>query len=142
MIVDRDWIDGLQRPGGRQVQFLRTLLESRPYFRRIPDQTLIAGDVGRNALHVQATRDIDGTYAFVYIPTSEQTVKLNLTKLRGRKLRAWWYDPRTGVGILLGMVDATPDQEFRTRSYGPDWVLVLDDPDAGYPPPGLKPWQD
>jgi len=142
MIVDRDWVDGLQRPGGRQVQFLRALVESRPFFSRIPDQTLIAGDAGHGGLHMQATRDTGGTYAFVYIPANDQAVKLNLTRLHGRKFRAWWYDPRTGVGTMIGTLDGALEREFRTPSYGPDWVLVLDDPDAGYPPPGLRPWRD
>lgn len=135
--ADRDWVDALQRPGGRQVLFLRELMESRPYFGRIPDQSIILGDAGKGALHLQATRDADGTYAFVYFPLNDLSVKLDLTRLRAKRIRAWWYDPRTGVGTLLGTVDAAPDREFRSPPYGPDWVLVLDDASAGYAPPGL-----
>lgn len=140
--ADRDWIDALQRPAGRQMAFLRSLIESRPYFSRIPDQALIVGDAGQGALHLQATRDQSGTYAFVYFPLNDLSAKVNLTKLRAKRLRAWWYDPRTGVGTLIGMIEAAPEHEFRSPPYGPDWVLVLDDPDAGYAPPGLKKWPD
>jgi hypothetical protein len=136
--ADRDWISALERPAGRQMIFLRELIESRPFFSRIPDQSLMIGDAGTGALHVQATRDKDGSYAFVYVPTSDLTVKLDLTKLQAKHLRAWWYDPRTGIGTLLGDVDAESGREFKSPSYGPDWVLVLDDPQAGYAPPGLK----
>jgi hypothetical protein len=121
--------------------FLRALMESRPYFSRIPDQSLIAGDAGQGALHLQTTRDASGSYAFVYFPLNDLTAKINLTKLRAKRLRAWWYDPRTGVGTLIGMIDAAPEHEFRSPGYGPDWVLVLDDPGAGYAPPGLKKWR-
>lgn len=157
--TDRDWISALQRPAGRQMIFLRELMESRPYFSRIPDQSLIAGDAGKGALHIQATRDADGSYAFVYFPLNDLTAKIDAAKLRSKRLRAWWYDPRAGVGTLIGMVDAAPgydprtgegtligtrnaapELEFRSPPYGPDWVLVLDDPAAGYAPPGLKPW--
>jgi len=138
--ADRDWIDALQRPAGRQMQFLRRLIESRPCFSRIPDQKLIAGDPGSGGLHMQATRDAEGTYAFVYFPMNDMSGKLDLTRLRARKLRAWWYDPRAGVGTLIGAVDRSPSGEFRTPPYGPDWVLVLDDEDADYPPPGLDTW--
>ena len=31
--ADRDWIDALQRPAGREMVFLRDLLESRPFLR-------------------------------------------------------------------------------------------------------------
>jgi len=121
--------------------FLRELMESRPYFDRIPDQSMIAGDPGKGALHLQATRDLKGSYAFIYFPLNDLTAQIDLTKLRAKRLRAWWYDPRTGVGTLIGIIDAVPDREFRSLPYGPDWVLVLDDSDAGYAPPGLKKWK-
>ena len=136
--ADRDWIDALQRPAGRQMMFLRELMESRPYFDRIPDQSLLAGDAGKGALHLQATRDQKGTYAFVYYPANDLAATISLGKLRAKRLRAWWYDPRTGVGTLIGNIDLSPEHEFRSPPYGPDWVLVLDDADAGYAPPGLK----
>jgi YD repeat-containing protein len=116
-------------------------MESRPYFNRVPDQSLIVGDAGRGALHIQATRDTDGSYAFVYFPASDLTATIDAAKLRSKTLRAWWYDPRTGVGTLIGTVDAAAGLEFRSLPYGPDWVLVLEDPGAGYAPPGLRPWK-
>ncbi len=134
---DRSWIDALHRPGGSQVRFLRSLMESRPFFSRIPDQSLIAGDSGRGGLHMQVIRDRDGSWAFIYVPQNDQSFELNLNALRSRKLRAWWYDPRSGVGTLIGTLDTSPHKDFRTPPYGPDWVLVLDDPTSNYPPPGL-----
>jgi Putative collagen-binding domain of a collagenase len=54
-------------------------------------------------------------------------------------VRAWWYDPRTGIGTLLGTMPGKSHREFCTPPYGPDWVLVIDAPEAGYEPPGLAP---
>jgi hypothetical protein len=65
-------------------------------------------------------------------------VQLALARLRAPKLRAWWYDPRLGIGRLIGEIPAVTT-EFTTPTYGPDWVLVFDDPAASYSPPGLKP---
>lgn len=135
--ADRDWIDATHRPAGRQMTHLRALVLSRPYFDRLPDQALIAGDPGQGGLHLQAARDAAGTYALVYFPTSDQTATIDLGRLRARKLRAWWYDPRTGVGTLIGAIEGGAPREFRTPPFGPDWVLVLDDDAAGYRPPGL-----
>ena len=140
--ADRDWIDALERPAGREMQFLRRLIESRPYFTRIPDQKLIAGDAGAGGLHIQATRDTAGTCAFVYFPMNDQFANLDLSRLRAGQLKAWWFDPRTGVGTLIGDVRNTGVREFRTPPYGPDWVLVLDDANANYPPPGLAAWRE
>jgi hypothetical protein len=136
--ADRDWINALYRPGASQVVFLRQLIESRPFFSRVPDPLLIVGDAGKGGFHLQATRDREGTYAFVYFPLNDQSATIDLGKLNARIVRAWWYDPRTGVGTLLGEFDGGGRREFRTPPTGPDWVLVLDDAAKNYPPPGLK----
>lgn len=136
--VDRDWVDGLYRPGGRHMTFLRQLIESRPFFARIPDQSLIAGDPGSGAEHMQATRDLEGTYAFVYVPDNDRDFTVDLSALRSAEVQAWWYDPRTGVGRLIGRLPGKSKREFRTPPYGPDWVLVIDAADANYAPPGLR----
>jgi Protein of unknown function (DUF4038)/Putative collagen-binding domain of a collagenase len=136
--ADRDWIDALYRPAGRQMEFLKDLMLSRPYFSRIPDQSLIAGDPGKGGLHLQATRDKDGRYVFVYFPMNDQTATLDLRKLPAKRWKAWWYDPRTGIATLIGYFDGGSTKEFRTPAYGPDWVLVLDDATTNFPLPGLE----
>jgi len=136
--ADRDWVDALNRPAARQVGNLRSLVESRPYFSRIPDQSLIVGDAGKGGMHLQAARDREGTYSFVYFPTNDLSATIDLTKLRSKQVRAWWYDTRAGFGKLIGVIEGGQQKEFRSPPYGPDWVLVLDDTDAGYAPPGLK----
>jgi hypothetical protein len=137
--AERDWIDALWRPAGREMQFLRALVESRPFFSRIPDQGLIVGDPGAGGFHIQATRDAQGTYAFVYFPISDLPATLDLTRLSARRIRAWWFDPRTGVGHLIGEWDGGAPATIRSPPYGPDWVLVLDDIVENFPPPGLGP---
>ena len=137
---DRDWADALQRPAARQMRYLRQLIESRPFFSRMPDQSLIVGEPGKGGLHLQAARDAAGTYALVYFPLNDQPATIDLGKLRSPSVRAWWYDPRTGVGSLIGPVTGGGPREFRSPAYGPDWVLVLDDPACSYAPPGLQPF--
>ena len=135
--ADRDWKDAVWRPAARQMMFLRALMESRPYFRRIPDQSLIVGDAGMGGQHLQATRDREGSYAFVYFPTSDLKAIVDLGKLNAQRLRAWWYDTRTGIGTPVEDALTRKAQQFRSPSFGPDWVLVVEDADAGFAPPGL-----
>ncbi len=137
--ADRDWIDALQRPGGRQVRYLRQLIQSRPFFSRIPDQAMIAGGQAPGGGHLQATRDREGTYAFVYFPRNDQDATIDLSRLRPGRLTAWWFDPRTGIATPGGEVDGGSGHVFRSPPQGPDWVLVLDDTVARYAPPGLLP---
>ena len=135
--ADRDWRDALWRPAARQMQFLRHLVESRPFFARTPDPALIVGDPGAGGLHLQAARDQAGTYAFVYFPLNDEAATIDLARLSAPQLRVWWYDPRTGVGTLDGVIAGGGKRAFRSPAYGPDWVLVLDDASRDYPPPGL-----
>jgi len=96
------------------MRYLRALIESRPFFSRIPDQFLIAGDAGRAGQHIQATRDQEGTYAIIYFPGSDMDATIDLTKMRGSQLRAWWFDPRTGVGTLIGSIEGGKPKGFRS----------------------------
>ena len=136
--ADLDWMNATERPAGRQMIFLRALIESRPFFSRIPDPALIVGGGGQGGSHAQATRDVQGTYALIYLPMNDQTITIDLTKLRTQRLRGWWYDPRTGMAKPLGVESYSTQSTFRTPPQGPDWVLVLEDPEAGYTQPGLK----
>jgi len=137
---DRDWVDGLQRPGGREMRYLKELMLSRPYFSRIPDQSLLVGGPGNGGLHLQATRDRDGRYIFVYFPMNDQTATLDLAKLTAKRWKMWWYDPRTGFPKYVGEIEGGKAQEFRSPPYGPDWVLVLDDASVKFALPGLE-WE-
>ena len=71
---------------------------------------------------------------------NDMTARIDLSRLNSRKIRAWWFDPRTGVGTLIGMLDTAKQSEFRSPPYGPDWVLAIEAAEADYPPPGLDVW--
>jgi len=131
------WEDALHMPGSGQMRHGRALLESRPYLSRIPDQSLIASDNPGGSHHVQATRDAEGSYALVYC-SSTNPVTIDLTKMRGNRLAAWWFDPRDGTARRAADVDRAKGREsFQPpKIAGPDWVLVVDDLSAHYPAPG------
>jgi len=133
------WREGLQLPGANQMKHARALLESRPFLRRVPDQSLLVSPLSTGADHPQATRDADGGYAFVYLP-SGKPVTVDLEKLAGQRVRAWWYNPRTGAAEAAGESDRHGAREFAPpdSSHGPDWVLVLDDAGKEFPPPGSR----
>ncbi len=132
----RDWEDAMHFPGSGQMQFGRALLESRPYLTRVPDQSLIKSKVGEGSSHVQATRDADGGYAFIYVPFYGDDVTVDLGKLSGTTISAHWYDPRNGKSEVIGDFARSGDHTFHAPRSGPDWVLVLDDAARRFGPPG------
>lgn len=135
ILARRPWYEALSLPGSSQVQHARALLLSRPFLTRVPDQSLIVSDVGSGTHHVRATRDAEGSYALVYVP-SGKPVELDGTRLTGDHLRCCWYDPRTGVAQEIGVIEKQERLSFTPPIGGPDWVLVLDDATRGFAAPG------
>lgn len=131
------WKEALNLPGASQVGYARRLIESRPMLVRVPDSSLIAGGQGDGRAHVQATRASDGSYAFVYVP-SGKPVTVDLAKLSGETLVAWWFDPRQGTAKEVGRFARQGQREFAPPPGGPDWVLVLDDAARAFGVPGGK----
>jgi hypothetical protein len=128
------WYDAIHRAGAAQMTHVRALIESRPLLGRVPDPSLVA-DPLEGADHIAATRG-DG-YAFVYSPMGRRFT-VNLGKLAGPKVKAWWYNPRTGAADEIGTWDNTGSREVTCPSegFGSDWILVLDDAARKFPPPG------
>ncbi len=98
---------------------------------------LILSDPGTGAEHVQATRDSAGSYALIYLPTGK-AVELDLSRLAGEQLIGYWYNPRNGTSRRIGTIQNERRMRFTPPPGGPDWVLVLDDANAGYPFPGSR----
>lgn len=140
LLLDMAPQQALASPGSGQMQHAKALMLSRPYFTRIPDQSVIVGDAGRGEPYIGATRDREGSYAMIYLPHGLD-VTVDLTKISGTHAIAWWFDPRTGQATRIdGTFPTTGTRTFEPPSSGADtdWILVLDDQSRGFPPPGLS----
>jgi hypothetical protein len=134
-----NWREALQRPVSGQLRHLKTLMLSRPYFTRAPDQSLIVGEAGAGTAHIGATRDAQGHYAMIYLPHGQQ-VKVDLSRLAGSAI-AWWFDPRTGAAKRIDGVFPTSRAEVfvpPTNGNEEDWVLVLDNAKKEFGVPGAR----
>jgi hypothetical protein len=124
------WYEAIDLPGAQQMQYLRRLMECRPMLDRVPDQSLIT-DAFSAADRIQATRGKD--YLFVY--TSQgKPVTVNMGKISGKEVAAFWYDPRNGQVKAAGNFSNKGRKTFTapTTGYGQDWVLVMDDAAKAY----------
>jgi Protein of unknown function (DUF4038)/Putative collagen-binding domain of a collagenase len=140
------WLDAINQAGARQMQHGRSLIESRPFLTRVPaDDVLVPGRVptsmpGAGRYRFVATRDASGSYAMIYAPVGRPfTVRMSV--ITGRKVTAWWFNPRDGRATAIGTFENTGEREFSPPDSGEmlDWVLVLDDAAKKYPPPGASP---
>ena len=138
------WYEAIAQPGAGQMQHARWLLESRPYFSRIPDDGIIVPEEAPTAVpgagryRFVATRDEEGSYAMVYAPVG-RAFAVRMDAIAG-PVTAWWYDPRTGESLHTGAFPNAGERRFESPTPGEqvDWVLVLDEAARGYPPPGTR----
>lgn len=137
------WTEAIDWPGANQMIHGRRLIESRAFLTRVPDDSVIVTDrvptsvPGAGRSRFVATRDSSGSYAMIYAPVG-RAFKVHMDKLTGPKIKAWWFNPRTGGATAAGEFPNTGEREFIPPEPGEltDWVLVLDDAAQGFPPPG------
>jgi hypothetical protein len=139
------WHDAIDQPGAAQMQHGRALMESRPFLTRIPDPDIIVTDrvatsvPGAGRYQFTSTRDAGGSYVMVYAPVG-RPFSVRMSAITGARVKAWWFNPRTGAATAIGSFGNTGQREFTPPDRGEmlDWILVLDDESKKYPPPGTR----
>jgi hypothetical protein len=131
--ISTPWDEAIGDPGAGQMRHLKSLMLSRPFFERIPDQGLVAGVNGERYEYIAATRG--RSYAFVYTYTG-RPFEVAMGRISGARVKASWYDPRTGQSRPAGEFPNKGTRRFSPPGEpgpGNDWVLVLDDAAAKTP---------
>jgi hypothetical protein len=120
------WYDALPAPSATQMGHLRKLIESRNFVTQVPDNSILAFEQSLPWEMCLALRG-DG-FALAYTPTG-RTLDVQLGKLAGAKVKAAWFDPRTGKSMPLGDLSDGAAHRFDPpgdEQQGNDWVLTLD----------------
>ena len=134
------WFAAIDQPGAADMHFARKLLEARPFLTRIPDPSIIVTDrvptsvPGAGRYQFVATRDSEGTYAMVYAAVA-RPFKVRMDVIKGKMVKAWWFNPRNGRSQVVGTFSNEGEREFTPPNKGEmlDTVLVLDDASKNYP---------
>jgi hypothetical protein len=113
---------------------MRRLFELRPWYKLVPDQSVLATDPGKGSEQILAARADDGSFIIAYLPMA-YAVTIHMDKVSGKNGKARWYDPRQGTWSEIGQYANKGAREFTPPSAEArnDWVLVIDDADKGYP---------
>jgi hypothetical protein len=120
------WDRSIFAPGAKQMIYIKQLMLSRPYFDRVPDQSLIASGQGERYERLIATRGKN--YAFIYTYTGRD-MSINAQKLASDKVKASWFDPRTGKVTEIGTFENKGALTFNPpgeKKNGNDWILIID----------------
>lgn len=119
------WQPAMNDPGARQMKYIKELLLSKPYFERVPDQSLVPGN-GERYDRVVASRG--NKYALLYTYTG-RNFKVMMGKIGGARVRGYWFNPKDGTTQSMGVMDNTGVQEFDPPGEpgkGNDWILILE----------------
>jgi len=130
------FFDALDTPGSFQMQHVKNLILSRPYFERVNDQSVVSGDEGEKYDRVLVTKGKSYLMAYTY---TGREFTLQMGKISGEKVNAWWYDTRTGEAYKIGDFNNTGSVKFDppgAKYNGNDWVLILDDASVNFRKPG------
>ncbi len=127
----KTWYEGMKDPGFNQMQYLKNLMLSFPFFERVPDQSIIAEENGIRYDRVIATRGND--YMLVYNYTN-RPMKLDLSKISGAKKNVWWYSVTDGTLEYAGEFDSKVQPFHYDGAFGAgnDRVLIAVDSSKNY----------
>lgn len=123
----RYWYDCLNDQGYNQMKYLKALMLSFPFFERVPDQSVIAGQNGERYDRAIATRG--NNYLLVYNYTA-RPMRIDLSKIKGEVKKCWWYNPKNGALQFIGEFGGNKTVEFTidaAYSAGNDRVLIAID---------------
>ncbi len=128
----RGWRAALDSPGSRSMAHLHELFARLPWTEFEPDLSgaFLVGGEGDGRERAVAARSRNGSLALVYIP-EDRTVTLNLSRLTGPHVQAFWYDPAAGVAYdaMGSSLRSQGIEKFRplqkNASGEGDWLLIL-----------------
>jgi hypothetical protein len=124
---DELWTSAINTPGASQMVYLKNLMLSRSFFERVPDQTLVASDAYAEKYdRIVATRGKEYVMAYTY---TGREFALQMGKIPGEKVKASWFDPRTGKIRFFAEIPNKGTAKFNPpgeKKNGNDWVLILD----------------
>ena len=125
------WYDALNDDGFNQMKYLKNLMLAFPYFERVPDQSIIAGENGEKYDRLIATRG--ESYLLVYDYTA-RPITIRTDKISGEKKRAWWYDPTDGTLSYIGTVEngVATFKPKKKKGAASDCVLIVVDAEKEY----------
>lgn len=129
--ADKSWWEALKDPGFNQMKHLKNLMLTFPYFERVPDQSIIAGQNGERYDRVIATRGKDYLLVYNY---SGRPMQIDLGKVSGAKKNVWWFSTKDGKLTYVGEYDNKVVTFQHDSGYmsGNDQVLIAIDAAKDY----------
>jgi hypothetical protein len=118
----------MEKPGSMGMMHWGRLFRSRAWQALVPDRDhkIVTEGVGEfwGLDYLAAAAAPDGSLMIAYMPDA-RPITVDLARLSKEAIKAWWFNPRDGSSILVGIFPPAGPRVFTPP--GPrDWVLVAD----------------
>lgn len=122
------WDEGINDPGAGQMQWLRNLMESVPYWQGKNDQSILVCD--DEYRYDKQVAFVGCDFAFIYLYKGSK-IQLYTDKIAYTVLNFLWYDPCTGTSHTA-KPQTNKNQATLHAPNDEDWILVLYDQEKNY----------
>jgi len=127
---------GIGSAGSATMGNIGKLMRSRSWWKMVPDynNTVVTSSKGSGTSYMATARVSTGDTVMVWFP-QVTAATVDMTKISGTQVKAWWYAPSSDTATLIGTYPNTGTQSFTPVSARS--VLVLDSDDLNLPAPGV-----
>ena len=133
------WEKALDLPGSTQMTFMKNIFEHLQWQTMIYNPALILNDNPADESHIISAIGENKNFIVAYTPTGKP-VKVDMSKLLSEKIKAYWYNPRSGAIKLISEFLTAGSHEFKpwSEGWGSDFLLILIDKDLPFNPSDLR----
>jgi len=128
-----DWKESLNLPGSIQMRFMKDLFEIFPWQKMVCNQSLIVNDNPEDESYIVCAVGPLNDFVISYTPYGKP-IKINLTLLNAERVKAYWYNPRSGKVVKIGDFSTKESIVFKpwSNGRGSDFILVIMDINSTY----------
>jgi hypothetical protein len=128
-----DWQVALNLPGSSQMKYMKEIFEIFPWQSMQLNQLLILNNNPRDESYIVSAIGENKDFVLAYTPTGNP-IKIDLTQMRAEKVKAYWYNPRSGRILFTGDFETNSSHEFIpwSNGWGSDFLLIIVEKDSSY----------
>jgi hypothetical protein len=121
----QDWKVALNSPGASHLARLGKLFGSLPWWKLVPDASILAEGAGRGRRLNAAMRSTDGDLLIAYL-SSPSRVSIRMDRITaGTQVNARWFCPAGGEETSIGSFPNSGTRSFSTPEGWDDAILLL-----------------
>ncbi len=127
------WKEATHLPGSTHMKFMKELFACFPWQKMKYAPSLILNENPKNESYIVCALGSEKDFIISFTPVGKP-VKLDLTQMQSQKVKAFWFNPRSGASKKIGEFSTSEPREFKpwADGWGSDFILVIMDIKSSY----------